>query len=46
MRVITQLFNGILQTGNYPNQWKVLKDMPLPKHWKQPEEPHSYRTIS
>jgi hypothetical protein len=46
MLVITQLFNGILRTGNYSNQWKVLKDMPILKHWKQPEEPHFYRTIS
>jgi hypothetical protein len=23
MRAITQLFNGILRTGHYPNQWKV-----------------------
>jgi hypothetical protein len=46
MRAITQLFNGILRTGHYPNQWKVSQVIPILKPAKPPEEAQSYRPIS
>jgi hypothetical protein len=46
IRAITQLFNGILRTGHYPNQWKVSQVIPIPKPGKPPEEALSYRPIS
>jgi len=45
-RAITQLFNGILRTGHYPNQWKVSQVIPILKPGKPPEEAQSYRPIS
>jgi hypothetical protein len=38
IRAITQLYNGILRTGHYPNQWKVSPIIPTLKPGKPPEK--------
>jgi hypothetical protein len=46
MRAITQLYNGILRTGHYPNQRKFSQILPILKPGKPPEEAQSYIPIS
>ena len=46
IRYITQIFNAILRTGHFPDQWKVAQVLLIPKPGKPPEEPKSYRPIS
>jgi hypothetical protein len=46
MRAITQLYNGILRTVHYPNQWQVSQIIPIPKPGTPPEVAQSYRPIS
>jgi hypothetical protein len=46
MRAITQLYNGILRTGHYPNQWKISQIISILKLGKAQEETQSYLSIS
>jgi exonuclease III len=45
-RYITQIFNAILRTGYFPDQWKVAQVILILKPGKPPEDPKSYRPIS
>jgi hypothetical protein len=44
-RYITQIFNAILHTGYFPDQWKVAQVILIPKPGKPPEDPKSYRPV-
>lgn len=44
--IITALFNSIIRTGHYPEQWKVAQIQVFLKPGKPPHEPSSYRPIS
>lgn len=46
IRYITQIFNAVLRTGYFPDQWKVAQVILIPKPGKPPEDPKSYRPIS
>jgi len=43
---ITKLFNFILRTGDFPNEWKTAVITPILKPNKDPKSPKSYRPIS
>ena len=43
---ITQLFNAILISQFYPDDWKKAVIVPLPKEGKDPHNPGNYRPIS
>lgn len=46
IKLITEIFNAIIRTGHFPNEWKVAKIIMIPKHGKPAEEITSYRPIS
>ena len=46
VRFITIVFNAILRTSYFPDQWKVAQIILIPKEGKPREEVQSYRPIS
>ncbi|KAJ2950757.1 hypothetical protein O0L34_g9018 [Tuta absoluta] len=42
----TRLFNGIMRTGHFPQQWKIGLVITLPKPGKDTTKPESYRPIT
>ncbi|CAH2107573.1 unnamed protein product [Euphydryas editha] len=46
LAALTRLFNGILQTGHFPEAWKTGKIIVLPKPGKDRRLPGSYRPIT
>lgn len=45
-KFLTNLFNAILKTQFYPEEWKRAVIVPLPKAGKDPHQPGNYRPIS
>ena len=43
---LTQIFNAILRTAHFPQQWKHAIVVPIPKPGKARSDPHNYRPIS
>ncbi|CAH2100524.1 unnamed protein product [Euphydryas editha] len=46
IQAITMLYNGILQTGHFPEAWKQGKVIVIPKSGKDKRLPSSYRPIT
>ncbi|CAH2087356.1 unnamed protein product [Euphydryas editha] len=46
IQAITTLYNGILQTGHFPEAWKQGKVIVIPKPGKDKRLPSSYRPIT
>lgn len=46
LKAITQIFNAVITTGYFPNEWKTAKIIMILKPGKSTEEVTSYRPIS
>jgi hypothetical protein len=44
--LLTYIYNGTLRLAYFPTQWELSVIIIIPKSWKPPESPASYRPIS